>query len=60
MLEENFDSFGREHLIVSVPPVVVALPRVDFPLAVVGVPVHVHHTGALSYPRSSKPLSVEY
>ena len=58
--EENFCSFGREHLIASVPPVVVALPGVDVPLAVVGVPVHVHDAGALSYPRSSMPLPFEY
>ena len=56
---ENFDSYGREHPITSVPPVVVALPRVDVPLTVVGVPVHVHHTGVLSYPRLSMPPSVE-
>lgn len=42
---ENFDSYGREHPITSVPPVVVALPRVDAPLAVDGVPEHAHHTG---------------
>jgi hypothetical protein len=57
---ENFDNCGREHLVVSIPPVVVALPRVDVPLAVVGVPVHVHDAGTLSYPEPSIPPSVEY
>ena len=60
MPEENFYSFGREHLIASVPPVVVALPRVDVPLAVVGVPIHVHDAGALSYQRPSIPPLLEY
>ena len=59
MPEENFDSFGREHPVAGVPPVVVALPRVDVPLAVVGVPVHVHDAGALSYRKFSKPPSLE-
>ena len=50
---ENFDNCGGEHLITGIPPVVVALPREDAPLAVVGVPVHVDDAGALSYPRLS-------
>lgn len=58
-MRENFDNYGREHAIASVPPVVVALPRVDVPLAVVGVPVHVHDAGALSYPRLSVPLPLK-
>jgi len=39
------DNCGREHLITGIPPVVATLPRVDVPLAVVGVPVRVHDTG---------------
>jgi len=39
--------FGREDAITRIPPVVVATPRVDVPLAVVGVPVHVDNAGAL-------------
>jgi len=50
---ENFDNCGKEHPTASIPPVVVADVRVDVPLAVVDVPVHVHDAGALSYPRSS-------
>ena len=50
---------AREHPVASVPPVA-ALVRVHVPLAVVGVPVHVHDVGALSYPRPSIPPSLEY
>lgn len=57
--EENFESFGRERLIASIPPVVVAIVRVNVPLAVVGVPVDVDDAGDLSYPRPSVPPPAE-
>ena len=44
---EKQESFRREDAIARVPPVVVAVPRVDVPLAVVIVPVHVHDAGTL-------------
>ena len=47
MRETSWCSFGREDTVARVPPVVIAMPRVDVPLAVDTVPVHVHDTGAL-------------
>ncbi len=38
-MREKADSFGREDPIALIPVVVVAVPRVDVPLAVEGVPV---------------------
>lgn len=54
------DIFRREHPFAGIPLVVVAVPGVDVPLTVVGVPVDVHHASALSYPRPSVPLPIEY
>jgi len=48
-MREKLDSFGRKNAIACVPPVVVTTPRIDVPLAVVAVPVHVDNTGALVY-----------
>jgi hypothetical protein len=53
-------SFGRKNAIAGVPPVVVAVPRVDVPRAVVVVPVHVHDAGAFSYQEPSLAPPVEY
>jgi hypothetical protein len=59
-VRENYGSFGKEDAATSVPPIVVAVPGVDVPLDVVGVPVDVHDAGPLSYPVSSVPLLIEY
>ena len=45
MSGKNLNSFWGEHLIASVPPVVASVVGVDIPLAVIGVPVHVHNAG---------------
>lgn len=46
-MREKHGSFGREDAIARIPPVVAAVPRVNVPLAVVGVPVHVDDAGTL-------------
>lgn len=56
-------SFGREDTILGIPLVVVALPRVDVPLGIAGVPVHVDdalsRTRRLPYHRPSRSLRAE-
>lgn len=56
---KKFDSFGREYTITGIPLVVVTVPGVHVPLAVVGVPVDVHHESALSYPKPSSAPPLE-
>lgn len=41
MVRKKPTSFGREYLVVSIPVIVITLPSVNVPLAI--VPVHVHH-----------------
>lgn len=44
---EKLISFGRENPIIIVPIVVAAVPRIDVPVTVVGVPVHAHNEETL-------------